>query len=213
MFASVGIGPGRAPTTERLDAATRAGLLAGLQAGRRQVADYARRIKQSSERTHNGWLVPPAATGNYGMNYLLRAYIAANALGANVPAEAIYPFAFVDHALAPLTGAHRYLLHFARGELPPVNAFWSLTMYDKQLFLVPNPINRYAVGDRTLSLRRNGDGSLDILLQHAAPRAGRGNWLPAPAGPFALALRLYQPKPSVLSGRWPLPTITRVRGS
>jgi hypothetical protein len=213
LFASVGIGPGRTPSTGRLDPATRAGLLAGLAEGRRELARYGRRIRAISQRLHNGWLVPPAATGDYGTNYLLRAYVAVNALGANVPAEAIYPFAFVDHTLGPLSGAHRYLLHFAPGELPPVNAFWSLTMYDKQHFLVPNPIDRYAIGDRTPGLHRNRDGSLDILLQHAPPRGRRANWLPAPAGPFVLALRLYQPKRSVLSGRWPLPTITRLPGS
>jgi phospholipase C len=213
LFASVGIGPGRTPSTERLDPATRVGLLEGLIDGRRRLARYGRVFMRSSERRHRGWLVPPAATGSYGTNYRLRAYIAANALGANVPAEAIYPFAFADRTLSPLSGAHRYVLHFAPGELPPVNGFWSLTMYDRQLFLVPNPIHRYAVGDRTRGLRRNRDGSLDILLQHAPPRVGRSNWLPAPTSPFVLALRLYQPRPSVLSGHWPLPTITRLPGS
>jgi hypothetical protein len=212
-FASVGIVPGAGPSPEQLDAAARAGLLAGLIDGRRQVAAYGRRITAASERLHNGWLVPPVATGNFAGNYLLRAYIAANALGANVPAEAIYPFAFVDQQLAPLSGAHRYVLHFAAGKLPPVNAFWSLTMYDKQLFLVPNPIDRYAIGNRTAGLHKNRDGSLDIIIANDRPRGTGADWLPAPKGPFVLALRLYQPELSVLRGRWPLPTVTRLRGS
>ncbi len=210
-FASVGIAPGRKPSMEPLDAATRQGLLAGLTAGRRALGAYAQRLERTSQRQHNQWLVPPKATGNYGTNYLLRAYIAKMALGANVPAEAIYPSAFVDSQGRALTGAHRYVIHFAAGKLPPVGAFWSLTMYGNDLFLVPNPINRYAIGDRTPGLRRSRDGSLTIQLSHSPPRGGRSNWLPAPAGGFKLVLRLYQPKASVLSGRWPLPKITRVR--
>src|SRR5205085_2096454 len=85
----------------------------------------------------------------------------------------------------------------ATRERPPVKAFWSLTMYDKDLFLVPNPLARYAFGDRTSGLKHNPDGSLDILVQHFAPKHHRANWLPAPAGTFVLALRLYQPKPNV----------------
>lgn len=210
QFARVGIGPGLSPSTERLSTATREGLLAGLVEGSGRLARYASRLQSASERAHNGWLVPPKATGDYGTNYLLRAYVAGSALGANVPAEAIYPFAFVDRKLAPLSGRHRYVLRFAAGELPPVNAFWSLTLYDQQLFLVPNPIDRYAIGNRTPGLRRNRDGSLDILIQHSPPRHNRSNWLPAPSGRFALALRLYQPKPSALRGAWPLPSLTRV---
>jgi hypothetical protein len=212
-FASVGIRPGAGPSPVKPDAATRSGLLAGLVEGQRQVVAYGRRIIAMSERQHNGWLVPPRATGNYAGNCPLRAYIAANALGANVPSEAIYPFAFVDHKLAPLSSAHRYLLHFAAGKLPPVNAFWSLTMYDQQLFLVPNALSRYAIGNRTSGLRSSSDGSLEIVIQQARPRTVSANWLPAPKGAFVLALRLYQPKPSVLQGRWPLPTVTRLPGS
>lgn len=210
-LAAVGVGAGRTPSTERLSAATRAGLIAGVALGRRQLAAYASRLTTSSERRHRGWLVPPAATGRYGTDYRLRAYVAQNALGANVPAEAVYPIAFMDSRLHPLSGRHRYVLHFAAGQLPPVKAFWSLTMYDASLFLVTNPLDRYAVGDRTPGLRRNRDGSLDILIQHRPPRSRRGNWLPAPSGRFVLALRLYEPRASVIRGTWPLPTLTRVR--
>jgi hypothetical protein len=132
------------------------------------------------------------------------------ALGANIPAEALYLFGFVDRARAPLSGNHRYLVHFSPGSLPPVNAFWSLTMYDQNLFLVPNPIDRYGIGDRTRGLQRNRDGSLEILLAQFPPRRARANWLPAPARRFVVALRLYQPRRAVLQGRWPLPTARRV---
>lgn len=211
-FASVGIGPGSSPSTDAAAAPRRPFLLAGIQSAQRSLARYAARIANASERAHNGWLLPPCGVGNFGRNYLLRAYVANHALAANVPAEAIYPFAFVDHVGRKLTGARRYQVHFAPGELPPVRAFWSLTMYDASIFLVPNAIDRYAVSDRTAGLRRNRDGSLDVYLQRTAPRlaARRANWLPSPAGTFELALRLYQPKPVVLRGRWPLPTVFRL---
>jgi hypothetical protein len=210
-FASVGIGPGRSPSTEGLDSATRKGLLEGASDGRHEIDGYGRALQAGSERQHNGWIVAPKTTGRYGTNYLLRGYIAKAALGANVPAEATYPAAFSDHAGATLTGAHRYVVHFAARQLPPVNAFWSLTMYAKDAFLVTNPINRYAIGDRTRGLHKNRDGSLDLVVQHSAPHGNRSNWLPAPKGVFLLFLRLYQPRASVLRGSWPLPTITRTR--
>lgn len=209
-FASIGLGPGRSPSTEKLSNAVRADLLAGISDGTAEINRYADKLSATSERAHNGWVVPPPDTGDYGSDYLLRAYIAINALAANVPAEAIYPFAYVDQTGAPLSGRHRYVLHFAAGELPPVEAFWSLTMYDQQLFLVPNQLDRYAIGNRTPGLHFGRDGSLDILIQHSPPRGSRSNWLPAPSGVFALALRLYQPKPSARNGTWPLPTVTRV---
>ncbi len=209
-FASVGIGPARSPSTEPLSAAVRRGLLEGLTDGRRQLERYSGRLALSTERRTGGWLVPPKGIGAYGHDYLLRAYVAENALGANVPAEAMYPLTSVDHTFAPLSGRRRYLLRFGPGQLPPVNAFWSLTMYSQDLFLYANPLQRYAIGDRTRGLHFGRDGSLTILLAHSAPGRLRSNWLPAPAGRFTLVLRLYQPRPSVLRGRWPLPIISRV---
>jgi hypothetical protein len=209
-FASVGIAPGRTVSTESLSPATRQGLIDGVADGKKELASYANRFERASEQQHNGWLVAPKATGVYGTNYLLRAYIAEDALGANVPAEATYPAAFVDSALKSMSGAHRYVLHFAAGELPPVNAFWSVTMYGENEFLVPNQLDRYAIGNRTLGLRKGPGGSLDLQLQHSPPHGSKSNWLPAPAGRFILLLRLYQPKATVLHGSWPLPTITEV---
>lgn len=210
-LASVGIAAGRDLSSERLTPPVRRGLLAGLGEGRRLVQRYGRRLVTRAEREHNGWLVYPKDVGRYGTDYLLRTYVAQTALGVNVPAEATYLTAYVDHSLAPLSGRHRYVLRFAPGQLPPVRAFWSLTMYGSNEFLVPNPIGRYDVGDRTSGLQRNRDGSLQIVIQHAAPRRHRSNWLPAPRGRFMLFLRLYEPTASVLNGRWRPPTIERLR--
>ncbi len=110
----------------------------------------------------------------------------------------------------PLSGKNNYLIHFAKGETPPVDAFWSLTMYDNRGFLVDNPIRRYAIGDRD-RLRFHQDGSLDILIQHAGPpREMESNWLPAPSGAFAVTLRLFMPKKAFLDGEWKLPPIERI---
>jgi hypothetical protein len=108
---------------------------------------------------------------------------------------------------APLNGARRYRLRFAAGQLPQADAFWSLTMYAADLKLVPNELNRYAIGDRTRGLAFGPDGSLDILIQHQRPAAGGANWLPAPAGPFHLFFRGYQPSREFLSGAYWLPPL------
>jgi hypothetical protein len=209
-LAKVGIGPGRTPSAASLPQDVRDGLLAGIRAGRKRIARYAAGLIAASERRHNGWLVPPKATGDFGTHRLLRAFTAQTALGVNRPAEAVYPSTSTDSNGHPLSGRHRYVLHFAKGQLPPVKAFWSLTMYDEAHFLVANPIGRYAIGDRSPGLRRNRDGSLDVLLASSRPAHRTANWLPAPKGRFHLALRLYEPKASVLADRWPLPAIRRV---
>ena len=124
--------------------------------------------------------------GRYGRNWLGRAVIGLTALGANTPPETVYPVALTDSRGRPLDGRNRYTVRFERGELPPVGAFWSLTMYGDDLYLVDNPIGRYAIGDRTPGLRRDRDGSLTLHVQRPAPAkaAARANWLPAPGGPL-----------------------------
>ena len=211
LFASVGVGPGLHPSQEHLAATVRTALTAAITAGPRAIGAEVVREHNRSARSHNGWLVPPAGTGNAGSDFLLRAVIATVGLGANVPAEALYPIAMTDSFGRALSDNHDYVLHFRAGELPPVRAFWSVTMYATDLFLVPNPIDRYSVGDRTPGLRRSGDGSLDIYIAHSAPRGHESNWLPSPQGGFVLALRLYQPTAAVLRDRWPLPIIRRIR--
>lgn len=160
--------------------------------------------------TENGWMVPPMQLGRYGTNYALRAVIALIGFGANLPEDAIYPNAQVDGRGRKLNGAHRYALHFAKGQTPPVNAFWSLTMYNSKQAFVPNPIERYAIGDRD-RLKFNPDGSLDLYLQHESPGKDReSNWLPAPKDDFNLVLRMYWPRPAALQGEWKPPPVQRL---
>jgi DNA sulfur modification protein DndE len=149
--------------------------------------------------------------GNYGTDYLMRAAIAKYGLFANSPEEAVYPVAFTDSQGQNLTGANKYVIHFDKGQTPPVNAFWSLTMYNNASYLADNPINRYAIGDRTPGLVYNEDGSLDIYIQHESPGKDReSNWLPAPEDEFNLTLRLYAPQDQILKGEYQYPPVQRV---
>ena len=157
----------------------------------------------------DGWSTPQAMIGTYGNDYMMRAFTAYAGLGALPPEEAIYPGGVLDKDGQPLTGAARYVLHFDKSQLPPVDAFWSLTMYGPDQFFVDNPIHRYAIGDRD-KLAYNADGSLDIHIQHASPGKDKeANWLPAPAGPFSMNLRLYLPRPEAADGRWAAPGLVR----
>lgn len=165
-----------------------------------------------SGATHvNGWEVMTSNVGSYGPDYLRRAGIAYFGLGANRPEDAVYPSTFTDSDGQPLSSDGRYVVHFARGQIPPVNAFWSLTMYNAGQFFAQNPINRYNLGDRD-PLQLNADGSLDLIIQRDPPSPGaRSNWLPAPqSGPFSLTMRLYWPKQQVLTGAWTPPPVQRV---
>jgi hypothetical protein len=210
-FATVGIGPGRTPSTETRDPVVRAALAAAPGVGAALVRQGIAGEERESRRRNNGWLIPGNELGRYGRRYLSRAEITRDGLGANRRREADYPRASSDSAGRPLDGRHRYVVRFERGELPPVRAFWSLTLYDRRSFLVRNPIDRYTVGDRTPGLRRGRDGSLTVYVQHRPPSAARrANWLPAPAGRFKLMLRLYEPSEAVLSGRWRPPPVRRV---
>ncbi|MBV8667175.1 MAG: DUF1254 domain-containing protein [Burkholderiaceae bacterium] len=149
----------------------------------------------------NGWM-EQLNLGAYGTNYPLRAIVTLLGYGANVAADAVYPMTTVDADGQKLDGANRYRLHFDKAQLPPAKAFWSLTMYNEKGFFIANPIGRYAIGDRD-PMQYNEDGSLDILVQTDSPGVEHeANWLPAPSGPFKLALRLYEPKPEVLNGNW-----------
>ncbi len=156
----------------------------------------------------NGWSgLGGAAIGRYGTNYAARAGVARVGLGALPPEDAVYMTCQQDGAGIPFDGSHRYTLHFAKDQIPPVRAFWSLTMYSDDGYFVPNPIHRFAIGDRD-PLRFNPDGSLDLYIQHDAPGGDRDrNWLPAPEGKFNLALRLYWPGEEIASGRWTPPPV------
>jgi len=158
----------------------------------------------------SGWNQPPLIEGQFGSDYLARAQVALKYIGMLESREATYPIAWHDGRDRPLSGAHRYRLRFAPGALPPVDAFWSLTMYDAgDYMLVDNPIDRYAIGDRTPGLRPDADGGLTLHLQHAPPpdAAAHANWLPAPAGDFYVCLRAYVPREELLDGRYTLPAL------
>jgi hypothetical protein len=158
----------------------------------------------------NGWNVPPMNVGAFGTDYGFRAVVAFIGLGANLPADAVYPFAFVDGDDKPLNGANRYVMHFDKGQTPPANAFWSLTMYDAQGFPVENPLNRYTISS-WMPLTFNADGSLDVYIQKDSPGTDtKSNWLPAPAGEFTITMRVYWPKPAMLDGTWKPPPVKKV---
>jgi hypothetical protein len=159
----------------------------------------------------NGWNMAVENIGTYGTSYRQRAIIALAGLGANLPADAIYPTAFLDSDGKPLDAANRYVLHFEKGKTPPANAFWSITMYDKDGFQIANPIDRFAIGDRD-KLKFNDDGSLDLYLQTESPGTDKeANWLPAPkSDAMGPTMRIYAPRAEALDGRWLPPALLRV---
>jgi len=185
----------------------RAALAAAPAAAMARIADFLPR----ADRHVNGWMLSGNPIGTYGTAYLKRALIARMGLGANVIEDALYPAAFADADGQPLSSSERYVVHFAKGQLPPARAFWSLTMYDDRQLFADNPIDRYAIGDRD-DMKRNSDGSLDIIIQRQAPDGDKQrNWLPAPsAGGFSLNMRLYWPEPEAIDGRWAPPPVKRV---
>jgi hypothetical protein len=180
-----------------------------MQALDRAVKDAQAKLSSRTATVRNGWTFSKTV-GTYGTAYADRAVIARVGLGALAHEDAIYPSAAVDADGKPLTGANQYVLHFSKEALPPVNAFWSLTLYDADGYFVPNELKRYAIGDRD-RLQFNADGSLDLFVQHARPADQLvPNWLPAPEGIFNLTMRLYWPKEEALSGRWAPPSIRRM---
>lgn len=165
-------------------------------------------VSQSSEK-RGGWDYV-RGLDDFGFNYPLRAAVAGPYLGGQGEKEAVYPIRYTDAEGAPLTGANRYLIHF--DPPPPNDAFWSLTMYDAGTkMLVDNPIDRYKVGSDTPGLVTGADGSVAIRISHEKPTEADVNWLPAPAGPFYLLLRIYQPKPAVFDGSYQLPQVERTK--
>jgi hypothetical protein len=150
----------------------------------------------------NGWQMNTTTVGVYGTYYLKRAIFTLVGLGANLPEDAIYPLNLGDSEGQPLSGANQYVLAFAKGDEPPVDAFWSVTLYDDQGFQVANALNRFAVSS-WMPLTTNPDGSLDLYFQHDDPGGDKtANWLPTPEGPFTLTMRLYAPRTAALDGTW-----------
>lgn len=199
----IGIEPGKPFNPAAIDPAI---LDRAVDAAQKNMADKLPNLA----RVANGWQMNTDTMGVYGNYYLKRAIIAALGLGANQPEDAIYPLCIADSDGKPLVGENNYVLHFSKEQLPPVDAFWSITMYDAEGFQVANPINRFAIGDRD-ALKRNADGSIDIYIQHASPGADKeSNWLPGPAsGSIGVTMRLYAPHAEALDGRWSPPSVRR----
>jgi hypothetical protein len=166
-------------------------------------------VVKAMTTTVNGWSTT-SKCGQPGNGILLRAACAKILPAANVAQEAAYWTTTVDGTGRTLKGQHNYVLHFPAGQLPPNDAFWSLTMTDVVGYMVSNPIDRYSVGDRS-GLVPNADGSIDIYIQSTAPAGHESNWLPAPAGKFKLMLRAYLPDSAILNGEYHVPPVIRVR--
>jgi hypothetical protein len=159
----------------------------------------------------NGWSMNTDTMGVYGNYYLKRAIVSQVGLGANLPEDAIYPLNLGDESGKPLDGANKYVLHFDKGSTPPVNAFWSITLYDSEGFQTTNVLNRFAVSS-WMPFTNNADGSLDLYFQNESPGKDKeANWLPAPKGAFNLTMRLYSPKSEALTGKWSPPPVTRMQ--
>ena len=161
-------------------------------------------------RAANGWSMNTDTMGVYGNYYLKRAMVTQVGLGANLPEDAIYPFNLGDSEGEPLDGASNYEIHFHKDQIPPAQAFWSITLYDNDGFQVANPLNRFAVSS-WMPFKFNPDGSLDLYFQNESPGGDKeANWLPAPKGPYNLTMRIYAPKSDALTGKWNPPPVVKV---
>ena len=202
-LAQIGIVPGQEFKPDRANAqALRQGAKEGLQ----KITQHSKTIG----RIQNGWQTLDNC-GDYGTQYLTRAAVTMKGLGCSLAEDALNPTTTVDAEGKPLNGANNYVLHFPAGQTPPANAFWSVTMYDPDFFLVDNRLNRYALSSWN-DLTTNPDGSLDIYVQRTSPGSDKeSNWLPAPAGGFVLMTRLYWPKESAIKGTWTPPGVQRAQ--
>jgi len=213
-LAKIGIVPGQDFDAAKLAPAVVRGIQAAPKPAQEKIMGWLKEgVLFGDNKIEDGWLYT-MKTGIYGTNYIQRAFVTAIGLGANRPEDAVYPTSTGPDVLAKYDGGKKYVMHFEKGKLPPVNAFWSLTMYDANYFFVDNPLNRYTLSQRN-ALATNRDGSVDLYIQHESPgKAKESNWLPAPAGPFILMMRLYWPKenpPSILDGSWQIPRVDEAR--
>ena len=206
-MARLGFVPGRPFDPAQAPPEARAALEAAPAAAMAKIAAFA----PHAADVVDGWGMMGSPIGTYGTDYLKRAYVAYFGLGANVVEDAIYPTARAQADGKPFESGAKYAIHFAKQQLPPARAFWSLTLYNDKQFLAANPIDRFAIGDRD-ALQFNADGSLDLYIQRDAPgKQHESNWLPTPAnGSFTMNLRLYWPQPEALDGTWTPPPVERV---
>lgn len=204
-FKYIGINPFESTTFQNVN-------LGILKEVNRAIKDAVNIIKSSHQfiKAKNGWLYSDKI-GIYGADFLTRAAIAYSGLGANVKEESIYQRALIDDTGEELTGKQKYILHFEKDNLPEVEAFWSVTVYNTDFYLVENPLHRYAIGDRTRGLTNNKNGSLDIYIQHEVPKGKESNWLPVPKGNFNLVMRYYQPDFRILNGSYQTPPVKKIR--
>ena len=205
QFDSIGIGPQQDFDSDALSEAHQRGLLSAIENGYALVAAG----NQKTIPDYNGWMISQKI-GRYGYDYAHRASVVKGGYG-NLPEESLYPATFSDSDDQLLHGKHRYRIHFPAGQLPPVDGFWSLSVYnlDQNVTLAENAIQRYSIGDRSETLRFNDDGSLTLWLQQRAPK-NTDNWLPTPDGPFLAVMRLYEPSAAALSNHYHLPRIERL---
>lgn len=203
----LGIEPGKSFNMDALDPEIKA----ALESAPKDAQALMNWKVETLARVVNGWSMNTDTMGVYGNYYLKRAIVAQLGLGANLPEDAIYPLNLGDANGKPLDGASKYVLHFDKGEAPPVNAFWSITLYDSEGFQVANDLNRFAVSS-WMPFKNNADGSLDIYFQNESPGKDlEANWLPAPKGPFNLTMRLYGPKAEALTGKWNPPPVKQMQ--
>jgi hypothetical protein len=203
----IGIEPGKSFDIDTVSPAVKKALEGAPEAGQRLMEWKLPTLA----RVVNYWSMNTDTMGVYGNYYLKRAIVTQQGLGANLPEDAIYPLNLGDEAGRPLDGANKYTLHFEKGATPPVNAFWSVTLYDQDGFQVANSLNRFAVSS-WMPFKYSSDGSLTLYFQNESPGGDReANWLPSPKGAFNLTMRLYAPKSDVLTGRWNPPPITRAQ--
>jgi len=208
QFEKITVGPNQVFNADQLDSKNKPIWTKASNDGFQEM----RKVVFSLYKILNGWAHCPAHMGNFGQDYLYRGYIALTGLGGLVPEEATYLPKIRQKEAAPYSGHNRYLLHFSKENLPPVTAFWSLSMYevtpDRRQYFTQNPINRFSIGDMTDGLQYNADGSLDIYIQHQPPGADReSNWLPAPEFNFAMTMRAFEPDASIISGEYQFPEI------
>ncbi|HWB10821.1 MAG TPA: DUF1254 domain-containing protein [Pirellulales bacterium] len=213
-FAKIGVEPGKPFPPAKLTLDHKAELLLGAKSGLEKI----KKAREVFGKDVNGWRVATEGVGDrsvYKGDWTLRAAVAMAGIYANDPEEAMYPLLSIDsEGNKPDCSKHHYTLTFPKGQLPPANAFWSVTMYDaKTQLLVENPIHRYLINSPMLpDLKKNEDGSLTIYIQNESPGEEKeSNWLPAPNGPIYVAMRLYWPKAEALNGKWKPPAVTPVK--
>jgi len=208
-MAKIGIVPGKPFEMNKLDPAVQAALKDLPQRALNKIGAN----KENLGKVVDGWVV--SMVGEYGTDYMKRAVVAAFGWPANLKEDAVYPYTEVDSTGAKLTGANKYTLTFAKGQTPPVDGFWSITMYmiDQGWWFVPNALNKFTVSMRN-NPKFNDDGSLTLYFQNESPGKDKeANWLPAPKGEFIPMLRMYWPKetsPSILNGSWKAPTVVKM---